>query len=68
MFLKFIVLLLIIGAAWYLFKKFHGRDINEGLNELNREWIESEDVSACQICGVFVTEGPSNCGHDICPH
>ena len=68
MFFKLIVLLLIVFVVWYFFKKISDLNFNKKLNGLNREQIENKDVSPCAICGIFVTEGLSNCGIESCPH
>jgi hypothetical protein len=68
MVMKIIVLLLIIGAVWYGFKMIGRRNINKQAEDARRDRVESEDMSACIVCGTYVTASSSNCGRERCPY
>ena len=68
MILKIIVLLLIIGAVWYGYKMIGRRNANKQARDARTDRIESEDMTACKVCGTYVTESPSNCRREQCPN
>ena len=68
MILKLIVLLLIVGASWCGFK-IVGRNVaKKHAEDPRKENQGSEDIKACEICGIFVTASPSKCGRESCPY
>lgn len=68
MILKIIVLLLIIGAVWYGFKMIGRRNANKQSNDARNDRVEGEEMTACEVCGTYVTASPSNCGRESCPY
>ena len=68
MILKIIVLLLIIGAVWYGFKMIGRRNANKQSNDARNDRVEGEEMTACEVCGTYVTDSPSNCGRESCPY
>lgn len=68
MIMKIIVLLLIIGAVWYGLKMIGRKNPNKQAQDGRTDRIESEDMTACPVCGTYVTADSSNCGRDQCPY
>jgi len=68
MVLKIIVLLLIIGAVWYGFKMIGARNASKQTRDAKTDRIENEDMTACVVCGTYVTSKPTNCGRERCPY
>ena len=68
MILKILVLLLIVGAVWYGFKAIGRRNIKKQTEDARNDRIEGEDMTACEVCGTYVTANPSNCRRETCPY
>ena len=68
MILKILVLLLVVGAVWYGFKAISGRNIKKQAEDARNDRVEGEDMTACEVCGTYVTTKPSNCGRERCPY
>ena len=68
MILKLIVLIAIVGAVWYGFKMIGRRNMNRQAEDSQPDRVEGEDMTACSVCGTYVTANPSSCGRDACPY
>jgi hypothetical protein len=65
---KLVVLVLVFAAVWSCLRWF-----NQGRSDLPqhraapRRAIDTENLTACRICGAYVADGSRRCGRRDCP-
>ena len=60
MIMKYLLLAAIVAAVWYGFKAVSRRN--------KAKTASVEDMTACSVCGTFVTPEQGDCGKDGCPY
>ena len=68
MLLKWLVLIAIVAAVWFGFKAISRRNEAAKVDDRKKSTPEVEDMTACPVCGTYVTEGQGNCGRQGCPY
>ena len=68
MLLKWVVLIAIVAAVWYGFKAIGRRNKASQVDSARNARDSVEDMSACTVCGTYVTTDQRDCGRDGCPY
>ncbi len=68
MVLKWLVLIGIVAAVWFGFRAITRRNEKPKVDGRKREHLEVEEMTACPVCGTYVTADQGNCGRDRCPY
>ena len=68
MLLKWVVLGAIVAAVWYGFKAIARRNKASQVDSARRARESVEDMTACPVCGTYVTNDQRNCGRSECPY
>ena len=71
---KLLVLILLIGGGWYLYKAIQRRGVSgifsrpETPDRPQAGGPKALDMEKCRICGDFVPADACRCGQDRCPY
>ena len=68
MIMKYLVLAAIVAAVWYGFKAISRRNQVKTAEDQRKRTESVEDMTACTVCGTFVTPQQGDCGKDGCPY
>ena len=68
MIMKWLVLGLIVAAVWYGFKAISRRNMAKTAEDQRQKRENVEDMTACSVCGTYVTPEQGNCGKVGCPY
>lgn len=68
MIMKWLVLGLIVAGIWYGFKMIARRNKAKQMNDARAARDGVENMTACAVCGTYVTAQQGNCGRDACPY
>jgi hypothetical protein len=66
MIMKYLVLAAIVAIVWYGFKAISRRNKLQNAEDQRKSKDPVEDMTACGVCGTFVTPKQGNCGKDGC--
>lgn len=71
---KLLVLILLIGGGWYLYKAIQRRGVSgiftrpDDSGDTKSGRPKALDMEKCRICGDFVPTDARRCGQDRCPY
>lgn len=71
---KLLLLILVIGGGWYLYKAIQRRGVSgifdrpDRRDESRSGGPKALDMEKCRICGDFVPSDARACGQDRCPY
>ena len=68
MILKYMVLAGIIAAVWFGFKAISRRNKAKTAEDQRKRKESVEDMTACSVCGTFVTPEQGDCRKAGCPY
>ena len=68
MIMKYLVLAAIVAAVWYGFKVISRRNALKTIAGKHDRKGSVEDITACAVCGTFVTPEQRDCKEAGCPY